>query len=392
MLNRDDVMLTELNKQKHRLNYIRTTVAGKGHCDFPPRRIFFEPTNVCNLNCAHCVHDGPMTRKKGFMDVELFRKVMEDIKHLNRCTELCLFQQGEPTLHKDLAEIVRIASVEYDFFTVMNTNAVSMTKELAEDLLRNRLDYLTFSLDAITAETYEKVKGKPYFEKAINNILDYLEVWGDLETDFERNYFACDVNMIEEDVNKHEIPLYTELFKKLPFGHVTVTQLHNFTGVVDEANANLAKRDDDPGPKGPCCNVPWDMMGVRWNGDVVPCVYDYDNKFVAGNVKDQSLLEIWNSDRMIEFREALFRRDYKAVEENGPMCSTCSIRWDTDYHLPTDFYKELARMKKYLDMAVDRVALRWERHEDVMKKHVFLKENREQWMAELLERGSQLKK
>lgn len=390
MLDRDDVIRTELNKQKHRLNYIRTTVARKGYCNFPPRRIFIEPTNVCNLNCVHCIQDGAMTRPKGFMELDVFRKIMEDIKDLNRCTELCLFQQGEPTLHKNIAEIVRLASSEYDFFTVMNTNGVTLSRELSEELLRNRLDYLTFSMDAATPETYRAIKRKPFFDKTLNNLLDFLEVWGDLETDFVRTYFAADVNLIEEDLNRAEIGLFEEMFKKLPLGHVNISQLHNFTGPVPEANARFTDSMRDTGPQSPCCNTPWDTVGVRWNGDVVPCIYDYNNRYVIGNVKDQSLQEIWNSKAMIHFRESIARRDFKAVEVEGPMCSTCSLRWNEDYALPEDYYKELSRMKKYLDMAVDRVADRWVRTEEIMKKHAYLKQNREQWLRELHEKGKRI--
>lgn len=390
MLDRDDVILTELNKQKHRLSYIRTTVAKEGYCDFPPRRIFIEPTNACNLNCVHCVHNGAMKRPKGFISIDLMRKIMEDIKDLNRCSELCLFQQGESTLHRQIGEIVHIASVEYDFFTVMNTNAVNLTKDLSTELLTNRIDYIIFSLDAITAETYHQIKRKPFFDRAITNILDFLEVWGDLETDYVRNYFAADVNFIEEEANRKEVQLYTEMFSRLPIGHVTVSQMHNFTGAVEEANSKKNECAPDTGPDSPCCNTPWDTVGIRWNGDVVPCIYDYDNRYVIGNVKDKPLMEIWNSEAMIHFRESIARRDFKAVEPEGPMCSTCSLRWNEDYALPEDFYKELARMKKYLDMAVSRVADRWPKTERLLEKHRYLKENREQWLAELHERGRQI--
>ena len=246
MRDRNDWMRLELNKQLHRLKYIDTVLKGEPYCDFPPRRIFIEPTNACNLNCVHCTHDGTMTRPIRYMDMDLYRKVLDDIAPLHNESEICLFQQGEPLMHKDIVEMCRIAGLEKDFFTKMNTNGVLMNKEMAEAILRSGLDYLVFSLDAINPETYQRIKRRPYFERVINNILDYLEVWGDLDTGEVRNYFACDVNILEEEANKAEIPAIKEMFERLPVGHVSVYELFNYFGAVEEANHKHPERFSTP--------------------------------------------------------------------------------------------------------------------------------------------------
>lgn len=387
MRNRDDWMELELVKQTNRLKYIDTVTNGKVHCDFPPRRVFIEPTNACNLNCVHCTHDGTMTRPIRHLDMDLFRKVMDDIAPWNRTTEICLFQQGEPLLHKDIVEMARIAGTEKDFFTKMNTNGVLLTKELGAELIKARLDYLVFSLDAINPDTYKKIKRRPYFERVINNILDYLEVWGDLDTGETRNYFACDVVILEERANREEIPVIKEMLERLPVGHVEVYELFNYFGAVEEANSMHPERFTTPRSQWPCCNSPWDVIGVRANGEAVACIYDYDNRYVVGDVREQTIEEIWNGEPMLEFRQALLDRAYERVEQNGPLCSNCTIMWMKDYQLPDDFYVEIARMQRYLDAAVDRVARRWPRTEALMEKHRYLKENREAWYQEFMARG-----
>ena len=383
MKNRDDCMALELGRQQERLKYIRTTTARETYCDFPPRRVFFEPTNFCNVNCIHCVHDGQMTRPKGFIDVALVEKVMKEIKHLNRCSEICLFQQGEPLLHPQIMDIIYICGTKYDFFTKMNTNGLALTRKMAEGLLRNNLDYLVFSLDAITPETFKRIKRRDSFTKVINNILDYLEVWGELNTGQERNYFACDVNVLEEDANRHEIPHFKGLLKKLPIGHVSVYRMHNFTGSVQEVNEQMGDKWSLPREQWPSCNSPWDVVGIRWNGDVVSCIYDYDSKYVIGNVNEEPLLDIWNGERMQAFRQGIIDRDYTKIECNGTLCSTCSVMWDENYQLPNDFHAEIKRMEKYLVAAIDRVARRYERTEALLEQHRFLKESRNEWLEEL---------
>lgn len=383
MLNRDNLMALELGRQTERLKYIRTTVDRKTSCDFPPRRIFFEPTNICNANCVHCVHDGQMTRPKGMIEIDLVKNVLEDVKDWNRCTEICLFQQGEPLLHPEILEMVRLCSRKYDFFTKMNTNGIALTNEISEGLIRNCLDYLVFSLDAITRDTYKRIKRRDDFQKVINNILDYLEIWGELDTGEERSYIACDVNLLEEDANRHELELAEKLLGKLPIGHIATYQLHNFTGPVEEVNARMDDNWVLPRDQWPCCNTPWDIVGIRWNGDVVACIYDFDSRYVIGNVKEQSLRDIWNCEAMQTFRASILDKDYTKIECNGSVCSTCSLMWQKEYQLPTNFYKELARMEDYLMAAVDRVARRWERTDILLEKHKYLKENRQEWLASL---------
>lgn len=384
MRNRDDWMDLELTKQKVRLDYIKATLARETRCDFPPRRIYFEPTNACNLRCGHCaMHNGAGTRSWGFLPADLFRKTLEDIRHWNRTTEIVLHQHGESLLHKGIIDLIRMSSVEFDFFTKLNTNGVNLTREISAELIRSNLDYLVFSIDCITPETYLLVKGRPHFERVLNNILDYLELWGEVEREYP-NYFACDVFLVEEEKNRADIPIIRELFQRLPIGHVEVYELFNYMGSVQEANSKYAERFDMPRTDWPKCNTPWDVVGVRWNGDVVACIYDFDSRYVIGNLNDATLPEIWNSERMVRFREHIVTAQFEKNEEKGPLCSNCTIPWQANYRLPDDFYSEVKRMEQYLVGAIDRVHRRHERTDVLLDKHRYLKGNRDSWYRELM--------
>ena len=45
------------------------------------------------------------------------------------------------------------------------------------------------------------------------------------------------------------------------------------------------------------CESPWanNTMAIHQNGDVVACAVDYEGRFKAGNVGQQSLKEIWQT-------------------------------------------------------------------------------------------------
>lgn len=386
MRNRDDWVELELTKQKTRLKYIDTMLRRQTHCDFPPRRIFFEPTNHCNLRCGHCaMHNGSGTRAHGFMNFDVFKKVMDEMADCNRMTEINMYQHGESTLHPMILDMIRYASVEKDFFTKLNTNAVNLTREMSEGLIKANIDALVFTIDAITPETYKIVKGRDVFYKVLNNILDYLEAWGDTEREFP-NYFACDIFLVQEELNKNDIPVIREMFERLPIGHVETYELFNYMGAVQEANTKYPQRFEIPREEWPTCNTPWDVVGVRWNGDVVSCIYDYDNRYVIGNVMESNFWDIWNGERMRTFRQAQLNHEFGCVEKKGKLCSNCTIMWQKTYHAPTDFHSEVKRMKFYLDQAIDRASLRHERTEKLLEKHLYLKGHRDTWMRELMER------
>ena len=44
----------------------------------PLTSLIIEPTNTCNLRCSFCFVTEGMTRDEGFMDVDLFKKIIDD--------------------------------------------------------------------------------------------------------------------------------------------------------------------------------------------------------------------------------------------------------------------------------------------------------------------------
>jgi radical SAM protein with 4Fe4S-binding SPASM domain len=217
--------------------------------------------------------------------------------------------------------------------------------------------------------------------------LDFLEAWGENATPAT---YVCDVSFLAQRLNAHEAEVFEEMFSRLPIGHVNVFPLHNFTGAISEGALDMPDMKSTPRSYWPCCNTPWDIMGINWDGTAVACVYDYDARYQIGDVKTMSVMECWNSEKMQRFRRGMLSRDYSEIENNGPLCSECSILWLKNYHIPTDYYQEVTKMEKYLSRAIHRVADQKKRYDILMEKWKYLKLNREEWKKELLEKGREL--
>ena len=95
--------------------------------------------------------------------------------------------------------------------------------------------------------------------------------------------------------------------------------------------------------------------------------FDYDSRYIIGDAREDNIMEIWNNERMQEFRKAIVERRYHDLEKPGyPLCTECSQVWPvtpeiaTTTRLPEDFVKEVtsffsseknAFKAKYTDIA-----------------------------------------
>lgn len=100
-------------------------------------------TRKCNLNCKYCfVKD---SKRKDLPTKDVISVI--DKLHELGCRTVDFFG-GEPTLRKDLVELVRHASKK-NMVTVLSTNGVLLNKELLNSLGEAGLDAILMSLDSV---------------------------------------------------------------------------------------------------------------------------------------------------------------------------------------------------------------------------------------------------
>ena len=74
--------------------------------------------------------------------------------------------------------------------------------------------------------------------------------------------------------------------------------------------------------KGNKCWKLWRSAVVNWDGGYAPCCYLTDFKEDFGNVNENSIAEIWNSEKYITARN-LFLKD--ELPQVGVGCITCDV-------------------------------------------------------------------
>jgi len=122
-------------------------------------------TNRCNLNCRTCLRSRECT---GDVDPELLRSTIPKLKPLGLSG--ISITGGEPMMHPDFNELVRIV-VSAGLLIGVVSNGILYKKyiETLEDY-RNRVSFVTISLDSYKKDINDYIRGKGSFDRATRAI------------------------------------------------------------------------------------------------------------------------------------------------------------------------------------------------------------------------------
>ena len=288
--------------------------------DLPfPADVIVETTSYCNLSCIICPYP-TLKRAKGSMDFKMFKKIVDEVAVENPSTGLWVAIMGEPLLESDrLIEMLRYAMEKGLKNVNLNTNARFLSSDVANRLLSTGLSRIIVSLDALTKETYDRIRVGGDFDETVKNIeglLDIKEKRKLSKPDVIVQFIVMDENEKEADAfREHWIGkgAVVKLRLKLGWGDAVATEDLDAAGV--ERNF-------------PC---PWLLrtMSIHWDGSVAQCDADYEGGYSPGDIKNQSLKEVWNG----ELRKR--RERHWALDFSHPLCKNCkdwSVGRSTFYH------------------------------------------------------------
>ena len=84
------------------------------------------------------------------------------------------------------------------------------------------------------------------------------------------------------------------------------------------------------------CEYPWSSMTVMAYGDVVPCTQDYYCEMKLGNVKEQSLEQIWNGTKYNLLREWHLKGNFPEHHKCANRCDQIKLHQIIDRNSNTD--------------------------------------------------------
>jgi radical SAM protein with 4Fe4S-binding SPASM domain len=257
--------------------------------------------------------------EKGFLDFNLFKKIIDEIKDF--AFEVHLLHRGESLLHPDFFEMIKYAH-RAKLTTKFHTNGTLLDEEKSYKLIESGLDQFSFSFDGFDKETYEKIRLGGDFQKTVGNIVQFLKIKKKLRSKkphtiielihFPELYF----NNIKEQKKR-----FSDNFKGLPLNKIEFREMHNWAGEVRKNQKSKIKIQNSKfySP----CTFLWQALIIFWDGSVVPCTQDFHGYYTLGNVKESSIKEIWNNEKIVYLRKKLI-----AGEINEFLtCSKCDRLW-----------------------------------------------------------------
>lgn len=125
-------------------------------------RADIEVTNRCNLSCVHCYAE--VNKSKFELSLNDWKTMLFSLK--KKGLRAVLFSGGEPFIRKDFINLVRWASCH--FIVEINTNGRYINDVVARELSLLNLKTIQISLDSLTAEHHDSLRGKRSHEYAVN--------------------------------------------------------------------------------------------------------------------------------------------------------------------------------------------------------------------------------
>ena len=263
-----------------------------------PVHVDIELAAKCQLACTMCPYGTGSFNEdlQGMMSPEMARVALKQARDGGALSCKLNFR-GEPGLAPRLDEMVRLAKRLGFIEVAINTNMTAFSLRRLHQLATSGLDLMIVSVDGATKATYESIRINGEWEKLMRN-LEFLRA------------MPCRprvrIQMVEQKSNAHEKGDMQRVFGRLCDELVFQQVMDRGAG---EGRSGARKR----------CPQPWQRLIVAWDGTVFGCCSNWNNEYPLGNIKTETLQEIWRGERMQELRKLA------AKPASGFPCKDCTV-------------------------------------------------------------------
>jgi 8-amino-3,8-dideoxy-alpha-D-manno-octulosonate transaminase len=230
-----------------------------------------ETISICNRRCPYCPQSVLDIKKseQGMMKWELFKKIIDELAAMKFKGSVRLHRFGEPLLDRRLPIFVWYVREKLpEVYIHIYTNGDFLTKELAEELIKQGADLIDITLHVDSTDT-----------------------------NFKPEYHSTQrVKIINEKIR----------YNFMTPGII----LNNRLGLIKLENQYQLKH----------CSYATRMLEIDWKGQVLLCCNQFNDNTgpIIGNLNQQTIEYVWNSP----FFKAL-RKDLRHGNFDLEICRKC---------------------------------------------------------------------
>ena len=265
-------------------------------------KVYVEITNICNMSCSFC-HGHNRYPKQ--MTIDEFSYILDKLQKHTKYIYYHLM--GEPFTHPQLSEFIKLAG-ESGYKSIITTNG-TLLKSRGEKILSAGVHKVNVSLHSFEEELSEK------HSDYVNEVAKFAKIAADKGTIVVLRLWN---NGFDEGKNDITIKLLQET--------ISGCWLKNTRGIKirDKIFLEWGERFEWPdsgaevkGDKFYCYGLK-DHFGVLCDGTVVPCCLDSDGVINLGNIFNEDIDAILDSQRAKDIVSSF--RCGKASED---LCKRC---------------------------------------------------------------------
>jgi len=279
-----------------------------------PKYIMIQTTSYCNADCVICPYSSLSKKQpQGLMNLKVYKKIIDEASNYD-VKRILLYLMNEPLMDKDIISKINYAKEKNPKAIVhIVSNGSLLNKKLSKDLINSKLGYIEFSVLANRKETYRKVMHLD-FDKTIKGILDFIKIArtknkGD-------NYINTNITRTPGLLSDEEKDEMINFWR-----NAGIKNINYFDMPTNRAgNVHFLPKVKHNFING--CNSVWanEMIHVLYNGDVILCCMDWKREFILGNVKKQSIYDMWNGEK---YNRARKMRDGIIESPSSFICKRC---------------------------------------------------------------------
>lgn len=287
-----------------------------GTGDTWPCQVEVNTTNQCNLDCEWCL-SWNFPRDKTELDLNKYKWFLRGFeKHGGQ--SVVFSGGGEPTMHTQWQKMV-LATKELELHIGLFTNGIYPHKY--NMIIGHNIDWIRIGLDTAIPEHYKKWKGKDYLGHVLKNIesLRRYPVRVTVGANIYPEYTIEDAQSLLNHSSIIDGIQFRPDYRNPPNKEVWEF-LRNLPPSTKKVRLGLDKLEEaESGVLHPfsSCEGHRLIPILDANGDLCVCMYHpEDERFVFGNINEQTFEKIWRGDRRQEVLEFVQSLDY---------CTACPI-------------------------------------------------------------------
>ena len=302
----------------------------------------WELTTLCNLRCAHCGSRAGI-KNKNQLSLEKCFSVADELAEIG-CESVCLIG-GEVTLFHGW-DLILDRLTDKGVRTNIITNGYNITTEIFERIKNSKIRTVCVSVDGME-KNHNEIRGRQDCFSQLKNFIDRINSETDkyitavttltktnIDDIEELSVFLAENNVkiwqlqicspfgnardnIEIAPGKDDISKIARIYRKLPQSPMTIRLADNIGYYIGDSNEGVVQEFRG-------CAAGICLIGIDTDGNVRGCESLKDDRFIEGNLRTQTLKDIWTDENNFlynrKFTPGLLTGDC-ADCEHGKICA-----------------------------------------------------------------------